>query len=277
LFFSHDGFLWSTNYIGQNTAPGVPILSRYDKSKDQFVYVLDELKILQFPRELGSHIFEDKNGILWMFIKDPETNNMLSLYSFNPITSIAEKHPLQITTHFANLGIATDGQSIWTLDTSQGQLIQYFPSTQEIRPFDSFPSRGPDEPPVSLADILKQPLFVYYDDSKRIWLDNEGWLDFTDSAHPGYYKLIPSSVFIGYFESPQPKYGWLTTFDIFESSDGLIWFTTNGGIIRLDIRQGYEKGDWCLITNGYSQVKEDSQKNLWVIVFGKIYKYRFKP
>jgi hypothetical protein len=84
-------------------------------------------------------------------------------------------------------------------------------------------------------------------------------------------------VFIGYFEAPQPQYGWLTTFDIFESSDGLIWFTTNGGIIRLDIRQGYEKGEWCLITNGYSQVKEDNHKNLWMIVFDKIYKFHLQP
>jgi hypothetical protein len=279
LFFSRDGTLWSKNYIGQNTASGVPLLSRYNESTDQFNVVVDNKGILQSPRELRSYIVEDSNGLFWMFLKDSTDYSLsaLSLYSFNPNTLVIEKHPLQITSNFATIEIAIDSKSIWTVDQSKGELIQYFPSTHEIRPFNSLPSRGRDDSPISLTDVLKQPLYIYYDHSGRIWLDNEGWLDFTNPAHPGYYKLIPSPVFIGYFESPNPGYGWLETFGMFESSDGVIWFTTNGGVIRLDIRQGYQKGEWCLVTNGYSNIEEDNQQDLWMIVFDKIYKYHIQP
>ena len=55
---------------------------------------------------------------------------------------------------------------------------------------------------------------------------------------------------------------------MYQSSNGWYWFK-GAGIVRLDL----EQGSWCLITTGRSDVVEDNDKNLWIAVFGHLYKY----
>ncbi len=273
LFFSKNGILWAENYVFQSHQEGIPLLSQYNASIDRFNFILDNQGVLQSPREIRSDVVEDNKGLFWMFVKDADLN-VSTLYSFDPETLEVERQPLQLQGEFLLLNIAPDGSSLWSEDQVNGKIIQYFIDDQTTKLFDSITNNEPDIPSIDLSNLLRQPLTKYFDWSQRFWLDHEGWVDFSDTEHLVFYKLIPPPEFIRYAESPEPGYGWVETMAIFESSNGLVWFSTTGGVISLDIREGYEKGKWCMITNGYSPVKEDSQHNLWMVVYNKIYKYQ---
>ncbi|MEW5940901.1 MAG: hypothetical protein AB1750_14620, partial [Chloroflexota bacterium] len=54
-----------------------------------------------------------------------------------------------------------------------------------------------------------------------------------------------------------------------ESSDGMFWFWSSIGTVRLNPKIG----EWCLFTTYSSPVVEYSNHNLWMVADNKLYKY----
>ena len=278
FLITKDGTTWSYYLSGvKNASPNFRLLSRYDPSLDQFEFVLDKQGLLQYPTELRSNIVEDTNGLFWFFVKDATDEKLILLYSFNPLTLQVEKHPLQINAYTTAITFGPDGK-IWTVEFPSGTLWQYDPVKKETRSFNKLGKTDvKDRPDIKLNDILNGISFLYFDRAGRLWLGNKGWLDVSNPDHIVFYALIPSPVFLAYYSGDMygDAYGLDTSAsNVYQSTNGSIWFTIAGGVVRLNIEDGYKKGEWCLITNGSSKVVEDSEHNLWMSVFNKIYKYQ---
>lgn len=119
---------------------------------------------------------------------------------------------------------------------------------------------------------LRDALNLYVDRMGRLWVDDRGWLDFSNPNNPQWHKVVRSPVFLSDAISPENQYGWSRPYQMFQSSDGAYWFSdANVGMVRLNPRTG----EWCKFTTGDSSITEDKQGNLWIAVFGKLYKLGF--
>jgi hypothetical protein len=262
LFISNDGTVWGIGiYLTDNNDIGksFPLLSRYNDQIDGFEFVMDQSVILQTPQVFwNSGIVEDKTGLLWLFV---EGKGGQILYSFDPKTQQATQHYSMSSGGNSTLVIDPDG-NLWFLDVFENNLMQYNPVTQEANPYKGLTI------PIDLQDVS----YLYSDRSERLWLDTHGWLDFSNKYSLVWNRVIESPVFITDNGIPESHFLLSTPIDTYQSSNGWYWFTGTVGIVRLDLQQG----SWCLITTGRSTVIEDIEHNLWIAVFGHLYKYELK-
>lgn len=261
LFVSSDGTLWGIDHLSSDY-PGeyLPVLSRYNDKNDSFEFVDDIVGDIgkQMSTEFSPPIIEDHNGLLWMILED---ENGSALYSFDPISLIAERHfysPDGET--IRSLAITHDG-TIWI---GGSQLYRYALATREL--MNNFGSLSwniimPGGENTNIENLL-------VDNDGNLWLDDQGWLDFSDHTRPVWHKIVRSPLFIYDYISPEDQYGWLRPDSVFQDSNNIYWFTSSGGIVNLDA----QKGSWCKIISEKSPVIEDDQGNLWIAVLGNLYK-----
>jgi streptogramin lyase len=271
LFVASDGTVWGagiqvTDNIDYKQPR--PLFSRFNDATDQFEFVPDNSEFLQIPQiRLVSNIVEDQSGLLWFFI---EGESKQILYSFDVKTQQAQQHYSMGTGGHNALGIGPDG-SVWFMDVFTNQLIQYEPLSQETRIYQGTPGPADTLDPGELAFDLAGANYIYFDRSGRLWLANFGWLDFSNNNSPVWNRVIESPVFISEGRHPAIEYGYSYQSSMYQSSNGWYWFK-GAGIVRLDL----EQGSWCLMTTDSSDVVEDNDHNLWIAVFGHLYKYPLK-
>jgi hypothetical protein len=114
---------------------------------------------------------------------------------------------------------------------------------------------------------------LYFDRYGRLWVDDRGWFDFSITNMPQWYRVVRSPVFIEKQEYSEVPYVWRRPFSMTQSSDGLYWFTSSVGTVRLD----EASGEWCLFTTYISPIMEDSSQHLWMIADGKLFTYEVNP
>ncbi len=269
LYIAHDGTVWSAGikFESQISADETrPLLSRFDDSTDRFEAVKDTSAFLQAPNvRLVSNIAEDLEGALWFFVEDYPQQ---ILTSFDVNTGQVEQHYSMETGGNTNLTIGSNG-SIWFIDRFDDQIIQYNPSLKVTHTYGNSESMNLDRYPLDMEKVH----YLYFDDLQRLWLANRAWLDFSQSEDPIWHRIPESPVFFGKSGIPRDGYGLLPTYSMYQSSNGLYWFTGGTGIVRLDL----QAQTWCLMTTGISEVVEDNDHNLWIAVFGHVYKYSLEP
>lgn len=260
LFLSKTDVLWG---IGPSSGlvPGRArwFLIRYDLETDSFIQVTDKDGILSgtpYPYSMD----DDAHGVLWFV-----TGN--ALIRFDPSTQKAERMlDEQRGYTFQYLAVAPDG-SIWLsaspvpIEEGKGPyvVIRYNPQTNEIKDYGSPPG-------------AEEYLPLYFDRSGRLWVEDYGWLEFPATGEPEWYQIVRSTVFI-YDHAGPLQYGWGRPQRVYESSNGLFWFSSGAGLVRLDLKQG----QWCLVTRLAGPFAEDNARNLWTTALGQIYKYRLQP
>jgi hypothetical protein len=276
IFKARDGTLWGLDTMAPEFKSNFeyPLLSKYDESADRFEFVrdvdglLDKVLITSIPIDVA----EDNSSRLWFFGNLPAGNDT-GLYSFDPQTSKAEKRlSLPLGYGYEGPVIAPDG-NIWFLNQKEDRLVYYSPTTRQTTTYYGLPIFQPRE--------NYSPLF--FDREGRLWINNKGWLDFTDLTKPVWYEIIPSPVFItdrggfiiniGGDDQKDSRYGEADPHITSQSSNGWYWFTTGSGTIKLDP----VKEEWCLFTTGSSPVVDDGNGYLWMMVFDKLYKYNIRP
>jgi hypothetical protein len=207
----------------------------------------------------------DHLGNLWMILAD-KFNALGSLYRFDPSIGKLSRHLKDIRlSGGASLAVASNND-VWIFDPFiDEKLIQYNPTTEIFRN---------DFINLSAWAIQNWNGDLYFDRSGKLWSGKDGWLDFTNPDLPVWYQIIPSPVFISDYYDGGNQYVWANPSHIYQSSNGWYWFSFPSiGIVRLNA----ETGDWCRFTNKYSQVVEDNQQNIRVVIEGKIYVYKLKP
>jgi len=268
LFMSTDGTVWGGGIrftTSNESGKTYPFLSQFNDETDSFEYVEDASGFLQIPQvRLVSNIVEDDSGLLWFFVEGEDQ----TLVSFNIKTRQVQQHYYLNRGDTRKLAIGKDG-SIWFGDISENHIIQYAPSTHETHIYKGYPE------PVEFGGLgfdLSEVNYLFFDHSGRLWLANNGWLDFSNADSPTWNRIIESPVFITEVGLPLSRYAISYQYSTFQSSNDWYWFTGGSGIARRDL----EKESWCLMTTGISEVIEDNDYNLWIAVFGHLYKYALK-
>jgi hypothetical protein len=266
IVMTQDRTIWGIGWEGKNNpSDPIPLLSRYNDTNDQFEFVLDQgnlLVDLNYHPDLASPIAKlDNQGVFWMNVKDREGH---WFFSFNPNTKQAKWHFNKEIT-ISDFAIAPDGV-IWFVDGYEERLFKYDPKSGEI----DFLSKGflPSEPDFGVQGDLRDVGLIYFDQKGNLWIEDRGWVDFSNTKKPVWHEVFRSSVFIHPF-----RWRLVRPFSIYQSSNGLYWFESAAGMVRLD----QKKGEWCLFTTGFSPISEDDQQNLWIVVFGKLYKLHLEP
>jgi ligand-binding sensor domain-containing protein len=283
LYLAADGTLWGTglrHLVQDSRNRALPLLSKYNENADQFEFVKDQDGLLQENNStrLTSNIREDTKGSLWLIqhFFEEGIGTRSALYSID-VGSIKVKQYLVASPEnpeFVNFAFDPDGK-IWIIEFgAEGtQLVQYDSISGKATPYSG---RLPDNG-IPQDNLVRDPDFnnirnLYLDRAGRLWVDDIGWLDFTDKNNPMWYKIIRSSVFLTDSSRPESQYGWTRPYLTYQSSNGQYWFSSQVGIVRLNP----EKAEWCLFTTGNSPVVEDKNSNLWIAVFGKLYKYQLE-
>jgi streptogramin lyase len=265
LVVTPDGNLWGIGRINNSqeiVSSTWPLISRFDEATDQFRFVYDEGKSLQtfYAHRSPPMVQSDNSGNLWLIINQGFTKPS-SLYSFNPKTAELTQHLPEIKlSGYGSLAISANND-IWIFDPNlETKIIQFHPSTGAYR--DNFLSH-------SDWHIENWNGDLYYDNSGKLWSGIDGWLDFTNPVVPVWHRIIPSAILISpdYYDVEDQSI-WTHPSYIYQSSNGWYWFSfPNNGIMRLDT----QTGSWCKFTTQYSPVVEDSQKNIRIVMEGKIY------
>lgn len=260
LFVSSDGTLWGIDHLSSDY-PGeyLPILSRYNDKKDSFEFIDDIVGEIgkQMSTGFSPPIIEDQNGLLWMILED---ENGSALYSIDPTSLISERHFYSPDGEIIrSLAITNDG-TIWI---GGSQLYKYATTTKDLINKSGSLSWDKIMPSGEYSNID----YLFVDNDGNLWLDDQGWLDFSDPVRPVWHKIVRSPLFIYDYNSPESQYGWLRPNFVFQDSNDIYWFTSSAGIVSVNS----ENGEWCKFTTGKSPVVEDSDNNLWIVVYGKLY------
>lgn len=284
LYQARDGTLWAIGfgtYEDLDILRARPFLARYNDATGHFELVQDRDQMLTSAMFLID-ITEPANssdGEMWILVNESvaEEQRSYKLFSFNPAR-------LQVTEHFAKeapyrmaeypqttysaIAMGPDGK-IWMADVGLEQLVYYDPVSGEHIAYDGHTSgilRW-----MSSEALIGYIHGLYVDRVGRLWLDDRGWIDFSNPRNPSWHTVVRSPVFISDSVSPENQYAWSRPSQIYQSSDEMYWFAdANVGMVRLNP----ETGEWCKFTTGFSPIAEDSQGNLWIAVYGKLYRYQ---
>jgi len=276
VFLSRNDTIWRFSNTVQTTSSRGDI-SRYDRALDRFVDVVDRDGIFKDTKPYNiASVEEDQQGVLWFFRR--EKNIGLVLYSFDPVSLRATRHDITVFKLFSNasaatpvsgdeyrhsfryedIAIAPDGK-IWISDIVNKVLLQYDPELKEARLF----TEGIFQPGENNRGGT-----LYFDGEGRLWVDDRGWLDVTQSNSPVWHPIARSPLFIFGTSIPDPVYVWDRPEVVYQSSDRLLWFRSQAGMAVYDS----EKDDWCLFTTLLGTITGDGRENLWFAADGKLYR-----
>jgi len=279
LLQTRDGTIW----LFSDIVAGHSAVSRYDRSSDQFVDVIDRDGVLMnsvMLNMLTAGVEEDEQGNLWFF-RHSIVNRDIALYRLDPSSLRIERHDFKSVKSYINgqaisaeflssyrpgygdIAIDADGK-VWYSDNYNGVLLRHDPITGAL---------------LLLADKVFLPESgvkgigfgggeLYLDREDRLWVDDRGWLDISQPDQPVWHPIKRSTLFMRVARVPDPTYLWNHAQVVYQSSNELIWFRAPAGTAVYD--PGTD--DWCLFTTQNGAVIEDDHGNLWLMAGGKLYR-----
>lgn len=257
LFADSNNDIWLT-YRFEKAGP--PSFWRYDEAKNTFILMYEDTSLPSIYKSSEVLSYKvDREGVLWAVIKVKEGKNPKStdiLYSFNPLTMTGQVKYTFTQDGYPTIEIDNKG-NIFFADIKNSTVFNYPPVTHQIRDY-KIP-----------LDISSSPwVSLFFDNENRLWINDLGWFDFsTNSAHPQWFTVIRSPIFI-YYLTPSGTWHWTSPKMQLEDEDRLIWFSSTSGTGWVDDQEG----KWCLITTYESNVFADSKNNIWMLINGAFYK-----
>lgn len=264
LLATKDGSLW---LLGTDDDNQTLSLSKYNNAKEVFELIKNQGNVGNHPYILD--VKEDERGQIWILLR------YAGLYRFDPNTQKLDFF-LSMTDNlaFGHIAPVKDG-SVWILAGSnsksyqQDKLLRYFPETGDVQEYTGTQTFSlVNEDFANLNVLYTSPLFL--DKGNHLWIGNHGWLNDPDSGYPSWYRVIPSSIFIDGNSGPITGFFIAEPSGMTESSNGMFWFWTYAGTVRLNPKNG----EWCLFTTYSSPIVEDKNYNLWMVADHKLYMYQ---
>lgn len=263
LFITNDGTLWGGIWWSQDPPYPMkaPVLGKFDESNRRFESAAGGLEISLADAEGGvittPTIMLDKEDIFWLFVRQD------GIYHYDPKTGVLDKRAdlPDTKTYAIHTALSSDDSIYFQMYPTHSKefLFQFSPITGEI-----LPVKVPDESWSKHAGML-------VDSKGRLWLGAMGYLDTN-----GHWRLIHPHPREN-FEHSGPL--WTPPTLIFESSNGLLWYAEYQDMERRGEGTAWydpETGEGCLFTNLASYIVEDSEKQLWMVADGKLYRYQLE-
>jgi hypothetical protein len=264
LLDTKDGSLW---LLGTDDDSKTLSISKYNNTQEVFELIKNQDNVGDYPYILD--VKEDERGQIWILLRST------GLYRFDPKTQKLDFFlSMADNLAFGHIAPVKDG-SVWILaggnskSFRQDKLLRYFPETGDVQEYKGTPTTAfVSEDFANLNVMYRSPLFL--DKDNRLWVGNYGWLNNPDSEYPSWYRVIQSPVFIDGSASLVVGFFIAEPSGMTESSNGMFWFWTYAGTVRLNP----QNGEWCMFTTYSSPVVEDKSHNLWMIADSKLYKYQ---
>jgi ligand-binding sensor domain-containing protein len=272
LHVSRQGTLWllAWSWSDPRQGPLVPgnprgqVLWYYNPARDRFVPVQDANQVLR--SFLTASLDEDPQGNLWFVMgADPGHPEVVR---YNPGTNEAmrvagwRKDKAESTA--SSLACAPDG-SVWIVG-DQKMVVQYDPVSGAVT------DRG--MPPGDEEYVHG----LYFDRTGRLWMTSIAWMDFPVGREPGWHAVVKPELFMREVHtsvrSDNPgRWEWTEPYEMYESSDGRMWFASLAGLIQYDSK----KDEWQKSAPFQSAVVEDKNGYLWAAANSQFYRYQLKP
>ncbi|MEW6085939.1 MAG: hypothetical protein AB1607_15210 [Chloroflexota bacterium] len=269
LFVDRDGSIWGRNVWDDSSAiTSKPILSRYNDKTKKFVFDNSVQNIPALWKDsdpstvdipFWTDVLLDADGEFWLFAHTD------AIYNYNPDTQAVKRYVEITDFRIKQVVLAPNGTIYFrryddyntAFSLQEGQLFQFLPETKKIESLDIPSKRWP-----SFGNIL-------VDRQGRLWLDTVGWRE-----PDGTWNMIYPNPWLYFWKMEwEEDYRWATPHVILENSDGRIWYEAEKGMAWLDptTMQG------CWFTTHQSSLVEDSDRNLWMIADGRLYKLPLNP
>ena len=259
LFFLPDETVFGVPDLSKyNERSEISVLSKYNEETKSFEFVqsLQEIPISAKgnPDTTTQVIFDIKRELFWFLVPDD------AIYSFDPETQDVVQYldiPQEENLDVKIANMSNSGE-IYMLSlkgfsyTNEGNLFMKFnPDTNSISQF--------------YMPLAPWPLALdfFVDQSDRVWFGTVGWLE----PDGRWYQMVPSPIFI---TNPifSPEHRWKSPSIELESKDGRLWMRFELGMVWLDP----DKEEWCWFTTKESNIFEDADGNLWMVVDNSLYK-----
>jgi hypothetical protein len=274
IFITNDGSIWAHNYWGDfftifeppirvgisnynNATPSsIPILSKYNEKDGQFELV-DDIKNVPVgdTTDEWNKVFLDNNGVFWFFIqKDGIYTYNVSSHSVERRADLSGSPDKEFLVKSATF--ATDGSIFFSDDFST--IFHFSPETNEMTRIGGTPLPFQNKYNLYFHNIL-------VDHAGRLWVGDVGWSE--PDTYTTWYQLVQSPIFITNKIESDTRYFWERPSLILESSDGLLWYKSENGMVWLDP----QKEKWCWFTTEPSNIISDTENVLWIIADNEIY------
>ncbi len=253
IFLDKEDKIWGV----EQSSERLKFLSQYNEENQTFERINYDVENFHLRKPII-----DKEGIFW-FVGNKD------IYRFNPPINDWKHFTFEAGAFSYNLSNSIGFDStkrLYLMVESKPDLFIYDMETEalskEFIPIlynDIVPSGSTDMPDGFLH------LSSFFVDSKdNIWFHDYGWRE----PNGNWNRIIRSPLFVIKFEGAENLI-WEHPKIILESKNGLLWFDSSGGLTSLDPKTG----SWCRITTEKANIIEDSEDNLWLLAYGKLYSY----
>lgn len=260
LFVTRDGTIWAqTSYRQPFTNAGqVDIISRFDELSQTFEPISNLISIPLNESSFMAETFNivlDQDDVFWLI------GSSGVIYRYDPRSQKMEEISKISASSGIQTALAQDGTIYFKYpfySQNENLLYRFIPDTGDVIPLDV-----PREPWEAATGML-------FDQQGRLWLGAMGFMDVDGTLHL-LHQNAPEV-----WENQSEIPWWSPPALIFESSNGLLWYTEYHDMGYLgegtawydpEAEQGY------LFTNIASSIVEDSENILWIVANGYLYKY----
>lgn len=266
LFISSDGTLWAGGTF-ISTEQNYIALSVFNPQTDTFEVVYDKDGYLIRTAKSATYTLSYAGFLAELPNQDLVINIGSRVLTYDPSSNTAQKIPVQY--EVATIAVSEDGKILFSVrDLDDWHIRTVNPETHQVTDYGS-------------AVAFTDDLMSYENRLKTLFVDSKGqvWVSYLNRLDPdpdkGFiWKNLDRSPLLIDFYDPDYKYVWSSVSNMYEFSDGNIWFDTGMGIIKQDT----STDDWCwsspLAEGG---IAEDHNGNLWIVADGQIYKTSILP
>ena len=265
LYLARDGTLW-ISLVSMQPGEGYSALARYRPDKDDFEIIADQGGLFKLSQEGWAFGTSDKklaelpDGQLVVVIDR-------KIYSYNPATNQAK-----LILDSGNVETIATGKddNIWFMNYFKDyHLHSVSARTGKVVDYGVPPRLGEEiETQSELIGAIKA---ITIDQQGRVWVSYFDRLDPDSNGKYSWHSMGLPPVFVNTFD-PYYAYRWANVFSTYSFSDGNIWFASDVGIVKYDIKSD----TWCLSaevkTFADYPIAEDAEGNIWTVADRQIYK-----